>query len=73
MAHSHIDYPKITTVGVAVSVALLVVGVVGSWAVAGATDVPAWEKTLFFDAEVIGTLGILFVPMIFGVVLPLVE
>jgi len=73
MTHSHIDYPKITKVGFVLSVALVLVGFVGSWAVAGAAGVPAWEKTLFFDAEVVGTLGILLVPMVFGVIMPLVE
>ncbi|MFB6082249.1 MAG: hypothetical protein ABEJ67_05450 [Halanaeroarchaeum sp.] len=67
-----LDYPTVTKTGFVASVALLAIGVVGSWLTAGAA-VPAWERTLFFDAEVLGTLGILVVPLLFGIVLPLVE
>lgn len=36
-------------------------------------SLPGWEKTLFFDMEVLGILVGLFAPLAFGIVLPLVE
>ena len=68
-----IDYGSVTKVGFLASAALLIVGALGSMALAGASGVPAWEKTLFFDAEVIGTLGMVLIPITFGIVLPLVD
>ncbi|MFB6070343.1 MAG: hypothetical protein ABEJ76_04905 [Halanaeroarchaeum sp.] len=70
---ARIDYPTLTRTGFLVSVALLAVGFVGSWLTAGVAGVPAWEHALFFDAEVLGTLGIFLVPFVFGVALPLLE
>lgn len=37
------------------------------------TELPAWEQTLLFNAEVVGVLLALLAPLIFGVVLPLTE
>jgi hypothetical protein len=68
-----IDYGSVTKVGFLASAALLIVGVIGSIALADASGVPAWERTLFFDAEVIGTLGMVLIPITFGIVLPLVD
>ncbi|UWG46502.1 putative membrane protein [Halanaeroarchaeum sp. HSR-CO] len=68
----HVDRSTVLKVGMLVSFALVVGGFVGSWAVAG-TGAPAWEQTLFLDAEIVGTLGLLFFPLTFGIVLPLVE
>ena len=34
---------------------------------------PAWEDALFTDLEIIGTLGALFSPLLFGIILPLTE
>ncbi len=36
-------------------------------------ELPGWEQALFFNAEVAGVLIALFVPLIFGIVLPLIE
>ncbi|MGM0398389.1 MAG: hypothetical protein ACQEQY_05285 [Halobacteriota archaeon] len=68
----HVDRSTVLKVGMLVSFALVVGGFVGSWAVSG-TGAPAWEQTLFLDAEIVGTLGLLFFPLTFGIVLPLVE
>jgi len=68
-----IDYPSLTKTGFAASLVLLAIGFVGSWASSAFVGVPAWEASLFFDAEVLGTLGLLVVPLVFGIVLPLVE
>jgi hypothetical protein len=37
------------------------------------SDLPGWEQMLLFDAEVAGVLIALFAPLIFGIVLPLIE
>ncbi|WP_302080291.1 hypothetical protein [Salinibaculum rarum] len=37
------------------------------------TELPGWEQTLLFNAEVVGILLALFAPLVFGIVLPLVE
>ncbi|MFW6265171.1 MAG: hypothetical protein ACOC2A_00160 [Halanaeroarchaeum sp.] len=68
----HVDRATVMKGGVLVSLALVVGGFLGSWAVSG-TGAPAWEQTLFLDAEIVGTLGLLFFPLTFGLVLPLVE
>lgn len=34
---------------------------------------PGWEQTLLVDAEIAGILIALFAPLVFGIVLPLVE
>ena len=34
---------------------------------------PAWENALFLDMEILGTLGALCFPLVFGIVLPLTE
>ncbi|WP_137286412.1 DUF7860 family protein [Halorussus salinisoli] len=34
---------------------------------------PAWENALFPDMEILGTLGALLSPLVFGVILPLTE
>lgn len=57
-----------------VSIALFAIGA-GGELVAAAMHVtlPAWEDALFTDLEIIGTLGALFLPLLFGIVLPLTE
>lgn len=67
-----VDRSTVMKLGIVASLALVVGGFVGSWAVSG-TGAPAWEQTLFLDAEIVGTLGLLFFPLTFGLVLPLVE
>jgi len=36
-------------------------------------SLPGWEQTLFFDMEVVGILIGLLAPLVFGIVMPLVE
>jgi hydrogenase/urease accessory protein HupE len=36
-------------------------------------ELPGWEQALLFDAEVLGILVALLVPLVFGIVMPLVE
>lgn len=72
--YGNIDYQTMTRRGFALGLSLLVVGILGEVAlpmIAG--PLPAWERTLFFDMEVLGILIGLFAPLIFGVVLPLTE
>jgi len=68
------DYPKLTKAGFLLGVTLLVVGFVGE--VVGRAffgPLPGWERTLFFDLEVLGVLVGLLAPFVFGVALPLTE
>lgn len=75
MSHtSSMDYAKRAKQGFAVGAALFVVGVLGEavgHAVPG--SLAGWQQTLLFDAEVLGVLIGLLVPLVFGIVLPLVE
>lgn len=68
-----LDRSMVIKAGMLGSALLVLGGFLGSWAVAGAPTVPAWEQSIFLDAEVVGTLGLLFVPLVIGVVLPLVK
>ena len=34
---------------------------------------PAWEDALFTDMEILGTLGALLSPLVFGIIMPLTE
>lgn len=45
-------------------------GVVGS---AYFSPLPGWERALFFDMEVLGVFVGLLAPLVFGIVMPLVE
>lgn len=36
-------------------------------------SLPAWEHALFTDMEILGTLGMLLFPLVFGIVMPLTE
>ncbi|WP_340101331.1 hypothetical protein [Salinibaculum salinum] len=36
-------------------------------------ELPGWEQALLFNAEAAGILIALFAPLVFGVVLPLIE
>lgn len=75
MSHtSSIDYAKRAKQGFVLGALLFTVGVLGEvlgHAVLG--GLPAWEETLLFDAEVLGVLIGLIVPLVFGIVLPLTE
>ncbi|WP_436928106.1 DUF7860 family protein [Halosimplex amylolyticum] len=68
------DYPSLAKTGFLLGIALFVLGAGGELvgtAVFG--GIPGWEQTLFFDMEVLGILLGLFSPLVFGIVLPLVE
>lgn len=65
------DYSKLVKRGTLTSFALFLVGALGL--ALAADSLPAWERTLLFDAEVLGVLGILLCPLVFGVVMPLTE
>ncbi|MFC7139468.1 hypothetical protein ACFQMA_06395 [Halosimplex aquaticum] len=68
------DYPSLAKTGFLLGVSLFALGAAGELvgtAVLG--GVPGWEQTLFFDMEVLGILLGLFSPLVFGIVLPLVE
>jgi hypothetical protein len=68
------DYGTLAKRGFLLGVALFAVGFLGQFALsAGGARVPTWERTLLFDAEVLGVLVALLSPFVFGVVLPLTE
>lgn len=68
------DYGTLAKRGFLLGMALFVVGLVGQLAVsASGMRLPAWERTLLFDAEVLGVVIALLSPFVFGVVLPLTE
>ncbi|RXK51747.1 DUF7860 family protein [Halorientalis pallida] len=75
MGHSAtFDYQTYAKGGFFLGLALLVIGVVGS--VVGHTffePLPAWENTLFVGAEFTGLVIGFFSPIVFGIVLPLIE
>jgi hypothetical protein len=72
--HASIDYQSYAKGGFFLGLALLVIGVVGS--VAGHVffeSIPAWENTLFLGAEFAGLVIGFVSPILFGIVLPLIE
>lgn len=72
--HSSLDYARFAKLGFLLGLVLLVIGAGGGLAAhAYFTPVPAWEDALFVDLEIIGVLLGLLSPLLFGVVLPLVE
>ncbi|WP_410765912.1 hypothetical protein [Haloferax sp. DFSO60] len=74
--YGKLDYPRLTKTGVGLGIALFIFGAVGAKVALAASSggqLPGWERTLFFDAEVIGVLLLLFSPIIFGIVMPLTE
>jgi hypothetical protein len=74
MAHSSIDHEKRAKQGFLLGVGLFVVGGLGELiGHALYTELPGWEAALFFNAEVAGVLIGLFAPLVFGIVLPLIE
>jgi uncharacterized membrane protein YeaQ/YmgE (transglycosylase-associated protein family) len=69
-----IDYQTYAKRGFFLGLTLLVIGVVGS--AVGHTffePLPAWENTLLVGAEFTGLLIGFFSPIVFGIVLPLIE
>ncbi|AQL43600.1 hypothetical protein BV210_13230 [Halorientalis sp. IM1011] len=68
------DYQTYAKGGFFLGVALLVIGIAGS--VVGHAffePLPAWENTLFLAAEFSGLIIGFFSPILFGIVLPLIE
>jgi hypothetical protein len=68
--YSTADYAGFAKRGFAVGAALFLIGALGQ---ALLTGIPAWEQTLLFDLEVLGLFVGLLSPLVFGIVLPLVE
>lgn len=69
--YGNLDYSSLVKRSTLASFALFVVGALGLRI--GGSSLPGWEHALLFDAEVLGVLGILLCPLVFGVVLPLTE
>lgn len=71
---SSTDYVRLAKVGFLVGIALFAVGAGGELAgTALFGSLPGWETAILFDMEVLGVVAGLFSPLVFGVVLPLVE
>jgi energy-converting hydrogenase Eha subunit E len=69
-----LDYARIAKLGFFAGVAMFVIGAVGE--VIGRTmtaGMPAAADQLFISLEAVGVLVGLLVPLVFGIVLPLVE
>lgn len=72
--YGNLDYARIAKSGFLLGVVLLVVGAVAEYVAHEMFGtVPAWEHQLFFSMEVAGLLIGFFVPIVFGIVLPLTE
>jgi hypothetical protein len=72
--YGDLDYSALTGGGTLLGVGLFALGALGELAThALGMQLPAWEATLLFDAEVVGVLLSLLSPLVFGVLLPLTE
>jgi hypothetical protein len=72
--YGDLDYSTWTKRGTLLGLGLFAAGALGELtAHAMGLQLPAWEATLLFDAEVIGVGLFLLSPLIFGVALPLTE
>ncbi|SDZ96091.1 hypothetical protein SAMN04488065_1439 [Haloplanus vescus] len=72
--YGDLDYPVLAKRGTLLGLAVFALGALGELAVhALALQLPAWEMTLLFDAEVLGVLLFLLSPLVFGILLPLTE
>ncbi|MFB6107571.1 MAG: hypothetical protein ABEJ82_01865 [Haloplanus sp.] len=72
--YGNLDYSTFTKGGFLVGVVLFAVGAVGALgAHAIGLQLPAWEASLLWDAEVVGILLALLTPLVFGILLPLTE
>jgi hydrogenase/urease accessory protein HupE len=72
--YGDVDYPTLTKRSVLFGLALFAIGAVGELLVHGlGVQLPRWEETLLFDAEVLGVLIVFVAPFLFGIVLPLTE
>jgi hypothetical protein len=69
-----LDYQHWAKTGFLLSVAVFALGASAELSVAALDlTLPAWEHALLVDMEIVGVLGALFSPLIFGIVLPLTE
>ena len=72
--HRRLDYPKLTKRGMLLGFGLFLAGLLGQVALPGVLGaVPAWELSLFLDAEFLGIALVLLSPFVFGIALPLTE
>ncbi|USZ69532.1 hypothetical protein NGM10_07310 [Halorussus salilacus] len=72
--YGDVNYAFWTKYGFAASVAMLALGAGAEFtATAMNVSLPAWEHTLFVDMEILGILGMLLFPFVFGIALPLTE
>jgi hypothetical protein len=71
--NSRFDHAAVAKRGFVVGVALFALGAVGEVASHAYVTLPGITQQLFFGMEVVGVALALFVPLVFGVVLPLVE
>lgn len=72
--YGSVDYARIAKSGFLLGVVLLLVGALGEYTAHEVlAPVPEWELQLFFSIEVAGVLIGFFVPIVFGIVLPLTE
>lgn len=72
--YGKLDYARLTKRGMAFGALLFALGAVGS--VAGHAlfgQLPAWEFSILFDAEIVGVAILLLTPFVFGIALPLTE
>jgi hypothetical protein len=72
--HSNLDHAFLAKAGFLLGLAMFTIGGGGELlghAIYG--SLPAWETTLFFDLEVLGLLIGFVSPLVFAILLPLVE
>lgn len=66
-----LNYESFAKFGTLASLALVLAG--GAGAAVGSGSLPAWEIALLTDLEILGVLGLLICPFVFGILLPLTE
>ncbi|WP_267163894.1 DUF7860 family protein [Halovenus salina] len=68
------DYARLAKAGFLVGAALFLSGALGGVIAPGLQgEIPGWEQSLFLYSEVIGTVVGFFSPLVFGVVMPLLD
>ncbi|WP_255479205.1 hypothetical protein [Natronomonas sp. LN261] len=72
--YGNVDYARWAKASFISGAGLLLVGAAAEFVlVETQRDVPAWTHTLLVDAEILGVLIALVLPIVFGIVLPLTE
>lgn len=72
--YGDLNFARLTKTGFLLSLALFAIGAGGELlATHMQWSLPTWETTLLFDMEILGSLGMLFVPFFFGIFLPLTD